>query len=398
MNTARRVLTVIVFILFMIAGFVTVVILPKDDSAAEKENRNLASMPAVSLSSIRSGEFASDFETFLSDNVGYRSTFTDISAEYKNKKGINSFGKIVESNSDLGTGNTNVGRLLVTDDRVMEIYTADKTAQDEYIDMVDFYAKRLPESINLYSMIMPTQIDFMPFYSTVGDSEREAIDYLYDNFNDRVTNINVYDSLKAHFENSEYVYFRTDHHWTQLGAYYAYHQMGEAMDFPALYLDEFEENKVEDFTGYLYSQAQAPYLYDHRDTIEYYKNDVNDIAFDCVTYSYIPGEAFPYTGKIFDLSKGTTYTMFMGGDQPYIEINSDGLTDRTLVMLKDSYSNALIPWLTCSYSKIIVIDARTFDQTITDILDSTPVDDFLITNYILGTNFRDYIEMCKDIY
>ncbi len=398
MQTARRILTVIAFVLFLIAGFVTVVILPRDEAASQKENRALADFPHVSLESVSSGKFASDFETYLSDNVGYRSAFTDFSSGYKNKKGINAFGKIVESNADMGTGEGGVGRLLVTDDRVMEIYKADKQAQDEYIDMVDFYAKKLPESIKMYSMIIPTQIDFMPFYNTVGDSEKAAIDYLYDNFNDRVKNINVYDSLKAHFEQGEYVYFRTDHHWTQLGAYYAYHKMAEAMDFMPLYINEFEKGEVKDFTGYLYSQAEAPYLYDHRDTIEYYKNALNDIPFDCMTYSYIPGQAFPYTGKMFDLSRGTSYTMFLGGDQPYIEINTNGATKKTLLMLKDSYSNALIPWLASSYSKILVIDARTFDQTITKILNTTPIDDFLITNYILGTNFRDYIKMCRDIY
>ena len=82
----------------------------------------------------------------------------------------------------------------------------------------------------------------------------------------------------------------------------------------------------------------------------------------------------------------------------YIEIDSNSPNKKTLVMLKDSYSNALIPWLTCAYSKIIVVDARTFDQSITKILNTTPVDDFLITNYILGTNFRDYIKLCHDIY
>ncbi len=398
MKTAKRIITVTVFVLFLVAAFVTVVILPRDESASQKENRALAEFPEVSFQNITSGKFASDFETYLSDNVGYRSKFTDLSAEYKNRKGINSFGKIVESNADMGTGGSGIGQLLVTDDRVMEIYTADKTAQDEYVDMVDFYAKKLPESIKMYSMIIPTQIDFMPFYNTVGDNEREAIDYLYDNFNERVTNINVYDSLKAHFDKGEYVYFRTDHHWTQLGAYYAYHKMSEAMNFMPLFLEEFEKHEIKDFTGYLYSQAEAPNLYEHRDTIEYYKNDINDIPFDCMTYSYIPGQAFPYKGVMFDTNRGASYTMFLGGDQPYIEINTNGLTKKTLLMLKDSYSNALIPWLAASYSKIIVIDARTFDQTITDILNTTPIDDFLITNYILGTNFRDYIQMCRDIY
>ena len=398
MKTARRIITVVLFIAFLVAGFVTVVILPKDEAAAKQENRNLAQMPSVSFERIKSGEFASEFETYLSDNVGYRSVFTNISSTYKNSKGVNKYGKVVETKGDLGTGSTTKSRLLVIDDRVMEVYSADKEAQQEYIDMVDFYAQKLPASINMYSMIIPTQIDFMPFYNTVGDSEKEAIDYFYSNFNPRVKNINVYDTLKEKFDNNEYVYFRTDHHWKALGAYYAYRKMGEDMGFTPMELSEFQKGEVPDFLGYLYSQAEATGLSQHKDTIEYYKNAVNDIEFKCVTYSYIPGEEFLYHGKMFDPGQGTSYTMFLGGDQPYIEIDSQSPNDRTLLMIKDSYSNALLPWLTCAYNKIIVIDARTFDQSITKVLNTTPIDDFLITNYIMGTNFRDYIKMCMDIY
>ncbi len=386
------------FIAFLIAGFVTVVILPKDENSAKQENRNLAAMPQFSWENLISGNFSRDFETYISDNVGYRSVFTNISSGYKSSKGINKFGKVVDTNGDLGTGSTTKSQLLVTDDRVMEVYHIDEEARKEYIDMIDFYAQKLPDGINVYSMIIPTQVDFIPFYNTVGDNQKESIDYFYKNFNIRVKNINVYDTLKEHFDKDEYVYFRTDHHWTQLGAYYSYCKMGEDMGFPVQKIEDFQKGEVKDFTGYLYGQAEAPYLADHKDTIDYYKNELNDIEFKAVTFSYIPDQEFDYKGKMFDLGKEKSYTMFLGGDQPYIEIDSASPNKKTLVMLKDSYSNALIPWLTCSYSKIIVIDARTFDQTITKLLNTTPVDDFLITNYIMGTNFRDYIQMCRDIY
>lgn len=398
MKTVRRLITVILFTAFLAAAFTAVVILEKDENSAKQENRNLAEFPQFSFSRLVSGEFMTEFETYLSDNVGFRSVFTDISAAYKSHKGINSYGKVVDTKGDLGTGVSTQSRLLVTDDRVMEVYRVDEDARREYIDMVNFYADKLPESINLYSMIMPTQIDFMPFYNTVGDSQRDSINHFYSSFNKRVKNIDVYDTLKEHFDKNEYVYFRTDHHWTQLGAYYAYRKMGENMGFNPLPIEGFTKGEVKDFTGYLFGQAEAPYLAEHKDAIEYYKNEINDIEFKAVTYSYIPGQQFDYRGKMFDLSKGPSYTMFLGGDQPYIEIETACPTARTLVMLKDSYSNALLPWLACSYNKIIVIDARTYDQSITKILNTIPVNDFLITNYIMGTNFRDYIKMCRDIY
>ena len=75
MKTARRVITLILFIVFLIAGFTAVVILPRDEASAQQENRKLADFPSFSFERLKSGKFTSDFETYLSDNVGYRSTF-----------------------------------------------------------------------------------------------------------------------------------------------------------------------------------------------------------------------------------------------------------------------------------------------------------------------------------
>ena len=90
--------------------------------------------------------------------------------------------------------------------------------------------------------------------------------------------------------------------------------------------------------------------------------------------------------------------MFLAGDHPFIEINTHCKNNRTLLLLKDSYSNAMIPWLACGFQQILVIDPRTFDQKVVDILAQYPVTDMLITNYIMGTNFIDYIELCKNIF
>ncbi|HIW56562.1 MAG TPA: hypothetical protein H9685_00070 [Firmicutes bacterium] len=394
----RNCILIVIFALYLAAAFVFVVVLPKDEASGQKENRTLASFPEFSFQRLFDGEFTSEFETYLSDNVGYRSVFTDIASVYNSNKGISSFGKIVETQGDLGTGSTTDSRLVVTEDKVMEVYDLNEEAREKYIEMVNFYAEKLPQEINLYAMLMPTQIDFLPMYNTVGDSERESINYFYENFSDRVHSIDVYDTLKEHYDNGEYVYFRTDHHWTTLGAYYAYNKMSGEMGIPSLDINNFEQCESDDFLGYLYNQAQEPRLANHKDIIYYYKNYMNDIPFSCVTYSYVPGERFDYSGKIFNPELGATYNLFMGGDQPFIDISTAAGTNKTLLMIKDSYSNALIPWLACGYSKILVIDARTFDQKITDILAQYPVDDFLITNYIIGTNFTDYIELCHQIY
>lgn len=391
----RQKITILLFLLLIGVFSFIVLVLPKDETAAVKENRTLAELPEFSFESLFKGEFTRDFETYLSDNVGYRSFFTDISAYYDNSKGINKYGKLVDATGDLGVGTTTKSQLLVTEDKVMEVYKKDEEAREAYLDMLDLYADRIPENIQMYCMLIPTQIDFMPHLKGLGDSEKDSIGYVYDFMDIRYQAVDIYDTLKAHTD--EYIYFRTDHHWTTLGAYYAYNKLAEVMNVPQVDIHDFQEGKQENFLGHLYAQAKTPSLKDHADTIYYYKNEQNDLPMTPVTYSYHPGERLEYDGKIFCPEEGAKYELFLAGDHPFIEINTHCKNNRTLMILKDSYTNAMIPWLVCGFQQILVVDARTFDQTIPDILEQYPVTDMLITNYIIGTNFTDYIDLCEKI-
>ncbi|MEG2381392.1 MAG: DHHW family protein [Oscillospiraceae bacterium] len=393
----RHKFTIAVFISLLIVFFTLVVIFPKDENSSKNENRKLADFPDFNTSSLVSGKFMKEFETYLSDNVGFRSVFTKVSANYESLKGFNSFGKLVNTTGDLGTGNTTSNQLLVLDDKVMEVYRADKKVRENYISMINDYANFLPDNINFYNILFPTQIDFLDFYNTIGDSEKESIDYFYNSYSERVKNINVYDTLKDNYDKGEYVYFRTDHHWTTLGAYYTYEEMAKHLDMPRLNIDDFIEDKQNNFLGHLYTQAKNPSLAKNPDTIFYYKNFTNDIPIHPISYTYKPGERIEYNGKMFCPELGADYKLFLAGDHPFIEINSDSPNDRTLLIIKDSYSNALIPWLTCGYNQVLVIDARTFDRKISDILTEYEVDDFIIANYIFGTNFQDYVDLCNNI-
>ena len=394
----RAKITIGCFLTLLTLFFITVVILPKDEKAAVLENRTLQEFPELTAETLFSGQFTSQFESYLSDNVGFRSVWTDLSARFEDSKGIHTFGKLVQTTGDLGVGQTTENQLLVIEDRVMEVYQKDPQMQKKYVDMVNYYAESLPEDINLYNMLIPTQIAFMEEYSGLGDDEIESINQFYSSYLPRVKTIDVSDTLREQFLDGKYVYFRTDHHWTTLGAYYAYQTMADAMDMPKLDLGDFWIGDEAPFLGHLYTQSKTPRLQEHADTIYYYVNDMNNIPVDPVTYSYIPGQRVEYEGKMFCPEEGARYELFLAGDHPFIEIDSASENDRTLLLIKDSYSNALLPWLTCGYNQILVVDARTFDQTIDDLLQQYDVDDVLIANYIMGTNFEDYIDLCTDIY
>ena len=246
--------------------------LPADQKSAENENRVLATMAPLNRETAFSGKFAEGFDDYLSDNIGYRSAFTDFTEWLNSVKGLKSpVGKIVFANSDHGTGTAQGANLLVTEDRVCEIF-ADSDAEQSYISVINRYAEKLDADINLYSMLIPTQLEFMePIYANLQDSEKNAINRIYSSLDPRVKTVNVYDKIAEHTD--EYIYFRTDHHWTPLGAYYGYQAFAEAAGLTPISKDLFQTYDINNFLGYLYRFAQEPKLEQNPDTITWYDTD-----------------------------------------------------------------------------------------------------------------------------
>ncbi|MBQ2696000.1 MAG: hypothetical protein IJF61_01720 [Clostridia bacterium] len=210
----------IVLFCLLLAGFAYIgVFAPKDTSAAKEENRELATMPALTADTLFSGSFSQDFENYLADNVGYRSFFMNTATKIESLKGFKpETGRMVTANKSLGTGDAGENHLLLLSDRVMEVYKKNDAAQKAYIDALNLYAETLPEDIRIFSMLIPTQIEFYEDQS-VSDSEKETIDTIYNTVNPRIITVPAYEKLSSHKD--EYIYFRTDHHWTQRGAFMA---------------------------------------------------------------------------------------------------------------------------------------------------------------------------------
>ncbi len=109
--------------------------------------------------------------------------------------------------------------LLVLEDRLLELYHYDSKACDGYAQAVNAYADWLPEQINMYHMLVPMRIAFEEQqYRQLSDNQQQAIGQVYGQLDSRIRTIDVYTRLEQH--QAEPVYFRTDHHWTALGAYY----------------------------------------------------------------------------------------------------------------------------------------------------------------------------------
>ncbi len=393
----RKVLSVSAFLIMMaLCGIL--ILLPADTDSVLMENREPAAMPDASLGNIFFGDFCQDFESYLSDNVGYRGELIGISNKFSGLKGMDSYGKIINANADLGTGDTsNEKLLLLTDDRVMEVFAEKPESREKYIGMVNHYASKLPGDIRLYSMVIPTQIEFADEkYEGLSDSQLETINAIYSGVDKRVTAVDVYSVLEEHKE--EYIYFRTDHHWTTLGAYYAYEQFAAAAGLDSADISEFEEKGAEGFLGFLYNQAQATSLENQPDTIYYYSKG-EPLFFEAKAWEN--GGVVGYKGKTLVLpgtGEAPKYTIFMNGDHPLLDMQTGIENGRIVLVVKDSYANAFMPWLAHSFERIVAVDPRSFGGDISEVIAEYNVTDVLLMNYSFTTTFDDIISREVEIY
>ena len=382
----REKITSAVFVAVLLFFFM-LIILPADEKAAEKEH--LSELPEISMQSVLSGEFGTKYETYLSDNIAYRSHLIALGTKVEDIRGIQrkNTGKIIEP--------VGGSQLVLNNGKIMEVYQAKPEITASYIDTLNQYAEAFSDDANLYVMLVPTQIEFdQSEYHKLADSAKETIDHVYASLPQFKT-VNVYDKLEQHID--EYIYFRTDHHWTQRGGYYGYQSIMEAMDEEPVALEAMAKNSYDGFLGYLFNQANEADYAQYADEIEYFQageNYVIDIE------GVENGEPFFYQKNIYTLpGEGgkITYSLFMDGDHPLTTIRTNHKNGKVALIIKDSYANTVIPLLTNHYETILVIDPRSFHKSVTELMEEYEIDDMIFINYVFTTTFQDFIDSIGNV-
>lgn len=285
-----------------------------------------------------------------------------------------------------------LGSIAIVDNAGYEYYNFVQDTADIYIKAVNRAGKKLAGTTNVYCMVIPLSTDIILDESvrkklSVSD-QRAATDYMYGSMNDNVNTIEVYNTLKEH--NDEYIYFRTDHHWTALGAYYAYVEYCKSAGKMAVDLEDYKLTSFDNFLGTFYNDSgQSPALAKTPDRVDTYYppckltmkvTDVNGNT------SVMP--------LIYDESKSTLasvkYGAFLGGDNPYCVITNESEGAKgSCVVVKESFGNAFVPFLVPNYKKIYVIDYRYWDGSITEFCTKHKVKDLLFCNNISATRSKD---------
>ncbi len=257
-----------------------------------------------------------------------------------------------------------VNNIMVVDSgtpqvRALEVFSGSFKNGERYAQALNSCKAALGEQVNVFCMVIPTSAAYyMP--------SEEAAKYgsQLDNYNhiaehlDGVIGVPVYSAIGAHTD--EYLYSRTDYHWQPLAAYYAGEQFAVAAGVPYVALDTYTPVVREGYVGAFYAVNGVDELKDAPDTFTYYK-PANLDRITCTYYN--TAFANPKTSRLFfeDNSIAASYTVFVGRDDCILQTDTDVDNDRVLVIFKDSYGNALVPFLTQSFEQIYLCDFRYFD-------------------------------------
>ena len=335
MDKKYSIFLVLLFSLFVGGIFVGTVVnsvTAPEQEFSELENRYLAKPPKLSVETVLDGSFMTNAEKYINDHVIGRDLWVEWKAWCERLSG-----KKENNGVYLGSQETLVNRLQEPDEEQLE-----KNAGyvNQLVNNVDIpvYFGLIPSSAAIWQ-------DRLPKGAPTAD-ELEIITELYEQV--QTHTIDLYTNLNNH--NQEEIYYRTDHHWTSLGAYYGYEAIMQSLGMTALPLDE--ENKVtvsEDFYGTIFSTSGVRWV--APDHIDRY------ISGDGLKVTAYP-EGTPVDSTLYVdsyLEVKDKYSSFLGGNQPLCVIETQ-LTDAPKVLIiRDSYTDSLAPFLTQNFSEIHLV-------------------------------------------
>ena len=268
---------------------------------------------------------------------------------------------------------------------------------DQYVTDVKAFQSALPE-VTVYSMVIPTSVDFYnpEEYSGYTALQKDKIEYIENELkNTGVTNIKVYDTLSKH--TSEEIYSRTDHHWMPLGAYYAAQVFCKDAGVKVPDISKYRKETCGGYVGSMYYYSSDVNLYnDPEQYTVYYSPNEDKLTTTYYNRYYSNG----YDSNLFLCNDASYYYLsFLGSDDLIAHIKTNASTGRNLVVIKESYGNALIPFFTESFDNIYVLDLRYCEVNAINFCKEVGATDLLFANcaYTVAGGNCDYFSYIRNI-
>ncbi|MBQ3090392.1 MAG: hypothetical protein IJD21_07555 [Oscillospiraceae bacterium] len=292
-----------------------------------------------------------------------------------------------------------MGAVLTVDGSGYEYYNFKRETADRYTAALNRAAEELGDQCRVFALVAPNSMGICippELQSQLNTSDQEkAIDYLYASLDDEIRPVEVYDTLLEGYLGGEYLYFRTDHHWTAQGAYLAYQQFCLQAEREPAGLEEFEEHQFPGFLGSFYASTGNQLMKQTPDTVTAYEL----LATNTIYITDKDRTDWPYVivGNVEQTDSAGKYVTFIGGDNPYSWIENPEITDGSSILLvKESYGNAFAPFLAASYQRVYIVDYRYIhqieDRTLAQLCRDLEVEDLLFLNTISTTRSDKLVE------
>lgn len=380
MENKTATVTSVGFVMLLICLLILCIITP-DKEISYNENRKLNQMPKLEALSIATGDYMKKFEKYVSDNIVARDEWVKI-------KNI----------IDLTSGKKDNGKVYFgKDGYLFPIDNIDeKQLQKNFTYVKKFIGnvKAESENINISVLVAPTSKEIlkekMPKYVPISN-QWKVLNKAEQYFGKIL--VNPSSILRDHKD--EYIYYKTDHHWTTLGAYYAYEMWAEQNGLEPLNKDDFNIKVIsDDFYGTTYSKAVG--VSKEADYIEKFSNaTIDSMRMQIDTLKVVRNLDSIYDEKY--LQTKDKYSYFLSGNNPLTIIEGSAKNSQNILVVKDSYANCFVPFLTTHFEKVYVVDLRYYKESLLQLIKEKNISDVMfLYNVIQYSNDRNLVYLLKE--
>lgn len=359
----------IIFILTLFLFLIINVIVP-DREKSVQENRMLATKPKFRLSSLISGDYDEKFEAYMDDQFVGRDMWRKLKVTVDRIGGSR-----LENGVYIGTNGQLLEQIEVADENHLAANIKAIKSFSESHSKIPVRMMLVPDAANVLNHSLPSLAK--------PEDQTQMFSMVRKDLGDSVEWIDVSTELNKH--KTEKIYYKTDHHWTTLGAFYAFQAAAPSLGIEGDLSGKYVSYAVSDsFNGMLASKSGVNL--GEKEQIDIYvpTEEDTDLIVDYV-------DEGKRSTSLYDSSKlkeKDQYTVFLGGNSSLLDIRTVSTSTKRLLLVKDSFANSFIPFLTPYYREIVVVDPRYYSGTINDLMDSYRISEVLFL-YSGNTFFKD---------
>lgn len=344
----------------LLFGFTAATIVKPSSEFSETENRVLAQMPEMKAETIWNGGFEADYEAYLTDQFVWRNQWIGLKTSIQwllLKREVKDIyfaedGYLIEKHT--GTFSSQMARRNI---EVLSEFARQYEGRSEHISVLI-----VPNAVDILQ-------DKLPPFADLGGGNG-YLEQIAQNLPEGIW----FDSaavLRGHAD--EELYYRTDHHWKTLAAFYVYQAWARRQGYAVPQLADYEIRTVtESFEGTIQSKLG---IRTEGDAIELFL-PVHEIP--CVVYRESTGELVNGLYDYEALDTKDKYAVFLGGNEPFLQIRTEMENGRKILVIKDSYANCFIPFLVGEFQKIDVLDLRYTNRKLSELIETGGYTDLLV--------------------